>query len=84
MLASSEFRQEHFSTIHSHVIVALDDWYIDLTLNQFAEHRDRVVIGTRTGTLGSLLTKIKRHRGKVNTRTINIHTANEDGGRHYS
>lgn len=83
MLTNHEFREEHNSTIQSHVIVRLDDWYIDLTLNQFAEYRSRVVIENRTGTLGSLLRQIRNSGGTVKERDIELHTSNEDGGRLY-
>lgn len=84
MVAEETFRTQHNSSIHSHVIVALDDWYIDLTLNQFAEHRDRVVIDTRTGTLGTLLRRIRACGGTVNSRDIRLNTYNEDGSRLYA
>ncbi|HII4328485.1 TPA: hypothetical protein ACY4PY_004764 [Enterobacter cloacae] len=83
MLTNPEFREKHNSTIQSHVIVRLDDWYIDLTLNQFAEYRSRVVIENRTGTLGSLLRHIRNSGGTVKERDIELHTPNEDGGRLY-
>lgn len=83
MLTNPEFCEEHNSTIQSHVIVRLDDWYIDLTLNQFAEYRRRVVIENRTGTLGSLLRHIRNCGGTVKERDIELHNPNEDGGRLY-
>ena len=84
MQTTERFREEHNSTIRSHVIVELDRWYIDLTLYQFAEHRNRVVIDDQTGTLGSLLRNIKKCGGTVTHREIQLHTANEEGGRLYA
>lgn len=59
------FRNLERTTIkaHVHVIVELDNWYIDLTLNQFAEHQSRIVIQKKNGTLGSLLRKTEAYNG---------------------
>ncbi|HGV0046203.1 TPA: hypothetical protein ACNFPT_004507 [Enterobacter ludwigii] len=84
MQTSSEFREEHSSTIQSHVIVKLDDWYIDLTLNQFAEYQHRVVIESRTGTLGTLLKRIRNCGGTVTERDFELHPADDDGGTLYA
>ncbi|EDS7589551.1 hypothetical protein AAQ05_004989 [Salmonella enterica subsp. diarizonae] len=45
-------------------------WFIDLTLNQFAKHRERVVIDDRTGTLGTLRRRIHDSGGTVTERGI--------------
>lgn len=84
MQTSLEFRKEHHSTIYSHVVVELDDWYIDLTLNQFDEYRHRVEIDNQTGILGSMLRNIVKKGGTVEYRDIHLHSANQDGGRLYS
>lgn len=72
MLASEQFREEHHSTIHTHVIVELNGWFIDLTLNQFAEYEERVVIDDRTGVLGTLRRKIPFCGGKLTERGIQL------------
>lgn len=79
MLTTPEFIEKHHSTIQSHVIVELNGWYIDLTLNQFEEYRNRVVISNRTGTLGSLLRCIRSCDGTIEKRAINLDSAQEDG-----
>ncbi len=84
MQTTAKFREEEGSTIRSHVIVELDGWFIDLTLNQFGEYIDRVGIDNRAGTLGSLLRKIRDQGGKVEKRGIQLHTADEDGSTLYN
>ncbi|MBE5201991.1 hypothetical protein IG612_05040 [Pectobacterium sp. FL60-S17] len=84
MLASEQFREDHNSTIHSHVIVRLDGWYIDLTLNQFAEYRNRVVIDSRTGTLGTLLRHIRNCDGTVTECGIELDVPGENGAALYA
>lgn len=79
MQTTADFREAEKSTIESHVIVELDGWYIDLTLNQFAEHKARVLIEQRTGTLGSLMRKLKAHDGSVTQKDISLNTFDEDG-----
>lgn len=77
---TTDFREECHSTIKSHVIVELDGWYIDLTLNQFEEHINRVEIDNRTGTLGSLLRKIRDQGGEVTERDIQLVAGLDDDG----
>ncbi|SMG61850.1 hypothetical protein [Cedecea sp. NFIX57] len=72
MQTTTDFRENEKSTIESHVIVRLDDWYIDLTLNQFAEHEERVVIEKPSGTLGTLLRAIRASDGEINERSIQL------------
>lgn len=79
MQATQSFRDEEKSTVYSHVIVALGEEYIDLTLSQFAEYSGRVVIEDKFGTLHTLLSKIKQHEGTVTGRGINIDSASEEG-----
>ncbi|EHE7768608.1 TPA_asm: hypothetical protein G4P47_004549 [Salmonella enterica subsp. enterica serovar Javiana] len=55
---TAEFRDEFKSSIESHVITEVHGWFVDLTLNQFAEYKDRVVIDDRTGILGTLRREI--------------------------
>ncbi|AVX40600.1 MULTISPECIES: hypothetical protein [Yersinia] len=84
MMATEDFREERHSTIHSHVIVRLDDWYIDLTLNQFEEYRNRVMIDKSSGTLGTLLKHIRSHDGTVTERGIQLDTRTERGRELYA
>ncbi|MFN1142959.1 hypothetical protein [Serratia quinivorans] len=79
MQATQSFRDEEKSTVFSHVIVALGEEYIDLTLNQFTEYGRRVIIEDKFGTLHTLLSKIKQHEGTVTWRDINIDSADEEG-----
>lgn len=79
MQTTTDFRELEQSSIKSHVIVRLNDWYIDLTLNQFEEHRGRVVIESRTGTLGSLLRRIRSCGGTIKERAINLDSGQESG-----
>jgi hypothetical protein len=84
MQTTPEFREEHHSTIQSHVIVELNGWYIDLTLNQFEEYRNRVVISNRTGTLGTLCRHIPKYGGEIRKRSIQLNTATENGSELYT
>lgn len=69
METTEEFRNKEItSTIKAHLIVRLDNWYIDLTLNQFAEYADRVVIEKPSGTLGTLIREIGQYGGTVTRR----------------
>ncbi|MFJ5375224.1 hypothetical protein ACIPTP_22115 [Pectobacterium versatile] len=84
MQTTDDFRQEFSSTIHSHVIVKLNGWYIDLTLNQFEEHNRRIVIEDKTGDVGTLLRRIKHYSGDVTCRGIQLNSGTEDGSALYA
>ncbi|MEL7630907.1 hypothetical protein AAGW04_18190 [Pectobacterium aroidearum] len=84
MQTTENFRQAEQSTIHSHVVVELNGWYIDLTLNQFAEYEGRVMIEDKTGTVGTLRRKIRSHEGVVTERGIQLDSAREDGHELYA
>lgn len=45
--------------IKSHVIVKFDEYYIDLTRNQFADYNSRVLIEDKYGSLATLLREVK-------------------------
>lgn len=77
--ATEQFREDHNSTIHSHVVVEVAGWYIDLTLNQFSEHTNRVIIDDRTGTVGTLLRHIRYCGGETEERGIQLDTQKENG-----
>lgn len=80
MQTTKSFQDKEGSSIKSHVIVELEGWYIDLTLNQFAECRRRVVIEINSGTLGKLIRNIPVHGGNVTTRGIQLDAGlNQDG-----
>ncbi|MEQ9883176.1 hypothetical protein ABRP83_13475 [Pectobacterium brasiliense] len=84
MVTTADFRQAEQSTIQSHVVVELNGWYIDLTLNQFAEYEGRVMIEDKTGTVGTLLRKIRGYEGVVTERDIQLDSAREDGRELYA
>lgn len=84
MQTTDDFRTNHKSSIQSHVITKLDNWYIDLTLNQFEEYRARVVIEKDTGTLGTLLRKIRKCDGSIKERDIQLSTFTENGQELYA
>ncbi|OAD98052.1 hypothetical protein [Pantoea sp. OXWO6B1] len=84
MQTTADFRKKHKSSIKSHVITKLDKWYIDLTLNQFAEYRSRVVIDDNTGTLGTLLRNIRDCDGDIEERDIQLNTFSENGQKLYA
>lgn len=79
MQATQSYRKAKQSTVYSHVIVELGEWYIDLTLNQFDEYGSRVIIEYKYGTLHTLVHEIKQYEGTVTRRGINIDSANEEG-----
>lgn len=79
MHTDGEFGEEGNSTIRNHVVVELGGWYIDLTLNQFAEYNYRVLIEKETGIVGSLLRTIERHGGRVKRDVIKLDTSQELG-----
>lgn len=79
METTPEFREKYHSTIISHSIVKLGNCYIDLTLNQFEEHRGRVMIDERHGTLHTLLNTILAGGGKVEESGIRLDTKNSRG-----
>ncbi|MEA9392650.1 hypothetical protein SJI19_19275 [Acerihabitans sp. TG2] len=82
MCTTLEFREAKSSTIESHVIVKLDTWYIDLTLNQFAEYSDRVYIDEK-GVHATLLCNIKKYKGTVGKREITLKAGHLDGSELY-
>ncbi|WP_312629573.1 hypothetical protein [Scandinavium sp.] len=84
MQTTEEFRHEYRSAIQSHVIVELTGWFIDLTLNQFADYEERVVIERNNGTLGSLIRGIKKHAGTVNNTDIQLDANDLNGSMLYS
>ncbi|EDW8497462.1 hypothetical protein CRB79_003772 [Salmonella enterica subsp. enterica serovar Enteritidis] len=77
---TEEFRDEYQSAIESHVIVEVTGWFVDLTLNQFAEYQDRVVIDDRTGPLGTLLRRIRGSGGTVTERGIQLDVGLDEDG----
>lgn len=84
MMTTPEFQEEYSSTIQSHVIVELNGWFIDLTLNQFEEYRERVVIDDRTGKLATLLRRIQACGGTITERGIQLDSVGEDGTELYA
>ncbi|EBH4418499.1 hypothetical protein CW556_23425 [Salmonella enterica] len=58
-------------------------WFVDLTINQFAEYKDRVVIDDRTGILGTLRREILEYDGKEKELSIQLDTTTEDGSELY-
>lgn len=77
--ATQSYRNDKASTIHSHVMVALGDKYIDLTLNQFAENNRRVIIEDKYGTLATMQREIQQFGGTITRRKINIDNTVENG-----
>lgn len=65
------------------MIVEVTGWFVDLTLNQFAEYEERVVIDDRTGVLGNLRRKITFCGGELTERGIQLDTTTEDGSELY-
>lgn len=63
-----------------HVIVALDEEYIDLTLDQFDEYNPPVLIESKSGTLGNLLCEIEKSGGHIERREVNIYATDKDDG----
>ena len=80
METTEDFREENLSTVKSHVIVEVTGWFVALTLNQFAEYQDRVVIDDRTGTVGSLLKDIQASGGTVTKRCIQLDAGPDEDG----
>lgn len=80
METTKDFRDEYRSTIKSHVIVEVTGWFVDLTLNQFTEYQDRVMIDDRTGTLGALLRDIQASGGTVTKRSIQLDAGLDEDG----
>lgn len=74
MCGNETFRKAENSTIHGHVIVILDGEYIDLTLDQFDEYADYIPAESLEtgGVLGTLLRKIPKYEGEIETRRINL------------
>lgn len=80
METTEDFREKYRSTVKSHVIVEVTGWFVDLTLNQFAEYQDRVVIDDRTGTVGSMLRDIQASGGTVTKRCIQLDAGPDEDG----
>lgn len=80
MQTTKDFQDEYKSAIESHVIVEVTGWFVDLTLNQFAEYQDRVVIDDRTGTVGALLRNIQASGGTVTKRSIQLDAGLDEDG----
>ncbi|HGU7952179.1 TPA: hypothetical protein ACNBHV_004812 [Escherichia coli] len=80
METTEDFRKEYRSTIKSHVIVEVTGPFVDLTLNQFAEYQDQVVIDDRTGTVGALLKDIRASGGTVTERSIQLDAGLDEDG----
>ena len=80
LMTTKDFQEKYHSTIKSHVIVELNGWYIDLTLNQFEEHTHRVEIDNSYGTLGSLLRNISDQGGEVTERKIQLVAGGDNDG----
>ncbi|EAO8183368.1 hypothetical protein AHV57_22060 [Salmonella enterica] len=80
METTEDFREEYQSAIESHVIVEVTGWFVDLTLNQFAEYQDRVVIDDRTGTVAALLRDIQASGGTVTKRSIQLDAGLDENG----
>jgi hypothetical protein len=84
MQTTPEFRCAEKSTIKTHVIVEVAGWFVDLTLNQFAEYKERVVIDNRTGVLGTLRRKIPFYGGSLEERDIQLDSVTEEGSELYA
>lgn len=84
MQTTDDYRREHKSSIQSHVITKLDNWYIDLTLNQFEEYRTRVLIEEDTGTLETFLINIRKRDDSVKDSDIKLSTFTENGQELYA
>ncbi|MFW5393268.1 hypothetical protein V1951_18465 [Yersinia sp. 2544 StPb PI] len=82
MCTTEDFREEKGSSIRSHVIVKLDTWYIDLTLNQFPEYSSRVCIEEK-GMLATLIRDIRKFDGTVKTKEITLQAGILDGSELY-
>lgn len=80
MQTTEDFRDEYKSAIESHVIVEVTGWFVDLTLNQFAEYQNRVVIDDRTGTVAALLRNIQASGGIVTKRGIQLDAGLDEDG----
>lgn len=84
LTTTAAFRLEEESAIEAHTFVELHGWFIDLTLNQFAEYQDRVVIDDRTGILGTLRRTILGYDGEEKEQGIQLDTTTEDGSELYA
>ncbi len=71
--------------LKSHVFVALDGDYIDLTLDQFDEYDDWIVAEPieSGGTLGAFLQKVRRLEGTITTREVTLDVIQGDGHQLY-
>ncbi|MFN1149557.1 hypothetical protein [Serratia liquefaciens] len=78
MEPTQSYRDGNKSTVKRHVIVALDEEYIDLTLDQFDEHNHPVLIEGKSGTLGTMLCEIEKSGGNIERREVNIYATKED------
>ncbi|MGL4200816.1 MAG: hypothetical protein ACRCTT_05125 [Enterobacter roggenkampii] len=68
-----------------HVFVALDGDYIDLTLDQFPEHKEWIVAEPveSGGQMGALLQKVRNLEGSITTRKVTLDVIPGDGHRLY-
>ncbi|EOC1568732.1 hypothetical protein ACI1AR_004182 [Cronobacter dublinensis] len=74
------------SPVHAHVIVMLDGVYIDLTLDQFDGYPDYIVsepIETQ-GVIGTLLQRIGKVEGSIETRPIKLSAFKDRGDDMYA
>lgn len=74
MKTTADFREATGSGVESHVIMALNGEYTDLTLDQFAGHPDWVDAEKieSGGVISSLLRDIQTHGGSIETRHAGI------------
>lgn len=70
--------------INSHVVVKYDDYYIDLTRNQFADYNSRVLIEDKYGSMATLLREVKKDQSNTfEEQDFNIDNAIERGEKLY-
>lgn len=84
--AEENFRIATGSSIHAHSIISLDGEYIDITLDQFREHNNRISIEPIEcgGKLSQILKNVLSYRGTISTRAINIESRYGNGEEFYS
>ncbi|WP_181016565.1 hypothetical protein [Escherichia sp. ESNIH1] len=74
------------STVQGHVIVMLDGEYIDLTLDQFEEYPDYIMVEPMEsgGVVGTLLRRIAEIEGTIETRPIKLTSYTTSGNDMYA
>lgn len=74
------------STVQGHVIVMLDGEYIDLTLDQFEEYPDHIMVEPMEsgGVIGTLLRRIAKNEGTIETRPIKLASFTQFGDDMYA